>query len=189
MEDDEDVEESEDAGESAEDTEKTSYEIRLETLNTTKFIKLELLADKSFVMVEKFNALVNIYCKFSISSDAPPGTYHSSAIFGAYQIISPEEESRKGGKEISLTVEVAEHPLDSLGLLEVDFEAVKYFKGKQDNIQKEIDGLIIPKGRAFGSRYMYKYNLENFTMRRAEYETAQVQACNHLKQAAGQAAP
>ncbi len=184
----EELDESE-ADDATEDIDKPDYEIKLEALHTPKFIKLELLADKSFVMVEKFNALVNIYCKVTVFPDAPSGVYHPTAIFGAYQKVSPDEEYRKGGKEISLTIEVVEHPMDSLSLLEVDFEAVKYFRQKQEKMQKAVNGLHVPNVHAFGTRYMYKYNLENYTLRIAEYKAIQAQACHHLQQVAARAAP
>jgi hypothetical protein len=167
-----------------EETDEATYEIKLEKVIAPKFIEVELLADQSFIMVEKFDALTNIYYKIKVSSVTPPGEYRAAAIIGAYQRFSSGEEYRKGGKEVGLTVEVVKHPLDSMDILEVDFEAVNYFEQKQEKMQSALNSLKPPEGAAFGTRYMYKYNLANYTTRLAEYKAAQAEACYHLQQAA-----
>jgi hypothetical protein len=172
-----------------EETGEVTYEIKLEQVISPKFIEVELLADQSFIMVEKFDALVNIHYRIKVYSDAPPGEYKATAIIGAYQRFSPDEDFRKGGKEAGLIVEVVQHPLASVELLEVDFEAAKYFQERQEKMQVALNDLKAPEGTAFGTQYMYKFNLANYTTRLAEYKTAQAVACYHLKLAAESSAP
>jgi hypothetical protein len=169
--------------EEGEKKEESSYETRLEKVIAPEFIKLELLTDRCFIMVEKFHALVNIYYKIKILANAQPGEYRVAAIIGAYQGLSADEEYRRGGKEISHIIEIVKHPLDSMEMLEVDFEAVKYFKQKQEKTQLAINNLKPPEGNAFGTKYMYKYNLTNYLIRLEEYKASQAEACYHLEQA------
>lgn len=161
-----------------------TYSIRVENISAPEFIKVELLTDLSFVMVEKFDALVNIYYEIKISSATPPGEYQATAIVGAYQSLSPDEEYRKGGKEVGFTIEVEKTLLNSAGALELDFEAVSYFKQKQEEVQTALDELKTPEIDAFGTRYMSKYNSANHNIRLTEYRLSQAKACYHLQQAA-----
>jgi hypothetical protein len=170
-------------------TEETTYEPRVERMMTPDFIKFKLLTDSSFIMAEKYHALVNLYYEIEISKNTPPGEYEVGAIIEAYQLVSPEEEHLKGAKKVGHTIEVVKHDFNSTSALELDYEAVKYFNQQQKKIQTELNNLKEPQIEAFGSHYLYKYNKINYTIRLEEYKTSQAEACYHLQQAANSQQP
>ncbi len=160
-----------------------TYELRVENIDAPQFIKFNLLTEYSFVMVEKFHALANLFYRIDISKNTPAGEYTLHATIGIYQVFSDGTEYRREGKTIKHLIKVSHHLQDSVEMLEIDYEAVKYFNTLENKTKGKLNELIPPKIEAFGSKYMYRLHKVQYGIDLAEYSMFRAIACYHLQQA------